>query len=660
MQVIKNKRFLYIILSAFVLGIFMHSCANMASPQGGDYDFDPPVVLGSTPLPNQTQVKKGKIEIIFDELVQLEKPSEKVIITPPQQNIPIIRAQGNKVIVELKDTLLDNTTYTIDFTDAIKDNNEGNVLENFAISFSTGNTVDSLQISGRVLAADNLEPIAGMYVGIHSDLSDTAFTKKPFLRISRTNEQGIFSIKGIAEGRYKVYALNDLNRDYKYDNLGESIAFLDTIISPYTQQATRYDSIFSVNPKNIKEILFDSLQSTEYTKYLPNDIVLRSFISPFKRQYLQKHERSVDNNSFSITFAAATELPTIEALDPNIDISDWTILERNITNDTLKYWITQKDINAMDTLRLKVSYIETDTLNMPQLKTDTLNFIDRTKSKKKKEEKKKDKEEIEFLSIKTNINQVLDLKQKVNIEFDVPVKDFESENIRLQHFVDSVHTDIVFSFEQDSLNPRKFGITYDWQPGEHYQLSIDSATVFDYNDRWNNKIDIPFKIKNIDEYGNLFINIHSLVDSIPAFVELLDKSDNPVRKANVEDGGALFMNLNPGTYYARIIIDTNGNGKWDPGNYEKKIEPEMVYYYPKNFEIKANWDIEEDWNILSVPIEKQKPLDITKNKPKSEEAKRKLLERKEAQNQKRNNRQNNNNNRNNQGNTLNNQTMNTY
>jgi len=568
------------ILCTCATSTILHSCANMASPSGGDYDFDPPVVISSTPIFNQTQVKKGKIEIIFDELVQLDKPSEKVIITPPQQNIPIIRAQSNKIIVELKDTLIDNTTYTIDFTDAIKDNNEGNILENFAISFSTGDIVDSLQISGKVLAADNLEPVAGMYVGIHSDLSDTAFTKKPFLRISRTNEQGIFSIKGVAERRYKIYALNDLNRDYKYDNLGEGIAFFDTVISPYTQQATRYDSIFTINPKNIKEILFDSLRNVEYTKYLPDDIVLRSFVSPFKRQYLQKHERSSEDNSFSFTFAAATELPTIEALDPNVDIKDWTILERNATNDTLKYWITQKEIGSMDTLRLKVSYIETDTLNMPQLRTDTLNFVDRSRSnKKKKDDKKKKEDKIEFLSAKTNIGQVLNIDEKINIEFDTPVQEFGREKIKLQQVADSVYTDIDFTFEQDSLNPRKFTLGHKWNPGDSYQLKIDSATVFGYNNLWNDKIESSFKIKKIDEYGNLFINIHSLPDSMPAFVELLSKTDTPVRKAEVKDGGALFMNLDPGTYYARITLDANGNGKWDPGNYEKKIEPEMVYYY---------------------------------------------------------------------------------
>lgn len=646
------KKKLAISICTCAISTIMYSCANMASPSGGDYDFDPPVVVNVSPPPNQTNVKSRKIEVIFDELVQLDKPLEKVIITPPQKNFPVIRAQSNKVIVELKDTLQPNTTYTIDFTDAIKDNNEGNVLENFAISFSTGESVDSLQISGKVLAADNLEPIAGIYVGIHSDLSDSAFTKKPFLRISRTNEQGVFSIKGVAEGRYKIYALNDLNRDYKYDNLGEAIAFSENIISPYSEKATRYDSIFAVNPKNIKEIHLDSLLSVEYTKFLPDDIVLRSFTSPFKRQYLQKTERTSDE-TFSVFFGAPTQMPKIEILNEPMDIKDWTIVERNATNDTLKYWITQKEIASRDTLKLQISYIETDTLNQPQLNTDTLNLIDRSKSKKKKENKdnKKKEDKIELLSVKTNAGSTVDIFQKINIEFDAPVKAFSNDKLKLQHVVDSVYTDLDFNLEQDSLNPRKFSLAYDWNPGDSYKLKIDSASVFGYNEVWNEGIDVAFKVKKLDEYGNLFINIHSLPDSMPAFVELLDKSDNPIRKSEVKDGGALFMNLNPGTYYARIILDANGNGIWDAGDYDKKIEPEKVYYYNKSFDIKANWDIEEDWDIVAVPLEKQKPLEITKNKPKSDEAKRKLMERRDAQNKKKNNQQ-----RNNQNNGLNTQT----
>ncbi|QIK54542.1 hypothetical protein G7051_09390 [Dysgonomonas sp. HDW5B] len=617
-------------------GIIVLSCASMGSPSGGDYDFDPPKVLSSRPTPNETFVKSGKVQIVFDELVQIEKPMEKVIVTPPQRNFPIIRAQNNKVIVELKDTLIANTTYTIDFTDAIVDNNEKNALEDFALSFSTGAVVDTLSISGKVLAADNLEPVSGIYVGIHSNLSDTAFTTLPFKRISRTNELGKYSIKGIAPGEYKIYALDDVNRDYKYDNPGEAIAFLDKIIVPSVEAAVRQDSVF-----NLKNLSFDTIKTVHYTKFLPDDIVLRSFTSDFKRQYLQKHERLTED-VISIYFGAPTAMPKIEALDIPKPITDWSVLERTAGNDTLKFWITEKAIAAMDTLSLRVSYNMTDSLNKLQSVTDTLNFISRTK-KKVKDDKKKDKdEEVTFLTLTTDIAQLFDVYKDINIEFDYPVKDFEKNKIFVQYQADSTYSNVDYVLEKDSLNPRKYRIQNKWIPGGQYRFVVDSATLHSYTGLWNDKQEVLFKVKTLDQYGSLDINIYNLPDSMPAFVELLDKSDKPVYRATVKDDIASFVYLNPGIYYARIILDANGNGRWDPGDYSEMREPEMVNYYPKTFEIRAFWDITEDWDLGTLPLDKQKPLDITKNKPKDDEKRKKMMERRDAQNSKKDSQRNSN------------------
>ena len=632
-SVTKNMIRNFILLGS---GIIVLSCASMGSPSGGDYDFDPPKVLSSRPTPNETFVKSGKVQIVFDELVQIEKPMEKVIVTPPQRNFPIIRAQNNKVIVELKDTLLANTTYTIDFTDAIVDNNEKNALEDFALSFSTGAVVDTLSISGKVLAADNLEPVSGIYVGIHSNLSDTAFTTLPFKRISRTNELGRYSIKGIAPGEYKIYALDDVNRDYKYDNPGEAIAFLDKIIVPSVEAAVRQDSVF-----NLKDLSFDTIKTVHYTKFLPDDIVLRSFTSDFKRQYLQKHERLTED-VISIYFGAPTAMPKIEALDIPKPITDWSVLERTAGNDTLKFWITEKAIAAMDTLSLKVSYNMTDSLNKLQYVTDTLNFISRTK-KKVKDDKKKDKdEEVTFLTLTTDIAQLFDVYKDINIEFDYPVKDFEKNKIFVQYQADSTYSNVDYVLEKDSLNPRKYRIQNKWIPGGQYRFVVDSATLHSYTGLWNDKQEVLFKVKTLDQYGSLDINIYNLPDSMPAFVELLDKSDKPVYRATVKDDIASFVYLNPGIYYARIILDANGNGRWDPGDYSEMREPEMVNYYPKTFEIRAFWDITEDWDLGTLPLDKQKPLDITKNKPKDDEKRKKMMERRDAQNAKKDSQRNSN------------------
>lgn len=626
----KTKKYIAHALFYGAISVIAVSCASIGSPSGGDYDLDPPKVVSSTPAPNATFVKKGKVEIIFDELVQIEKPLEKVIVTPPQTTYPVVRAINNKVVVELKDTLKENTTYTIDFTDAISDNNEKNTLENFALSFSTGAIVDSLAISGKVLAANNLEPVSSMYVGIHSNLSDTAFTKIPFLRISRTNELGNFTIKGIAPGRYKVYALSDVNRSYTYDDPAEAIAFLSEIIVPTTEQASRQDSIF-----DIKHI-FDTVKTINYTRFLPDDIILRSSISSFRRQYLQKYERPADG-IIDIYFGAATKIPQIEPLNIPEPIDKWSILERTAGNDTLRYWITDPAVIAMDSIKLKVSYFKTDSLNQLQPVTDTLNFVNRNKRQEIKEEenkkKKKKAEEpapIDFLQIKTDIAQAMNVYKEINFEFDFPLEEFDKGHLYLQVLKDSVYTDVDYTLLKDSLNPRKYQIQNQWSPGEQYRFAIDSAAVYSLNGRWNNTFESKFKIKTLDQYGSLTLELINLPDSVPAFVEILDKSDKVVFHGAVADDKAIFPYLDPGTYYARLIIDSNGNGRWDPGEYSEDRQPEMVYYYPKSFDIKAFWDITEEWNITELPADKQKPLEITQNKPKDQDKKKKDLERREA------------------------------
>lgn len=653
-----SNKYIIRILSACGIAAFITACASIGSPSGGDYDLDPPKVVQVTPNFNETNVKKGKVEIIFDELVQLEKPEEKIIITPPQKNYPNIRAINNRVLVDLKDTLQENTTYTIDFTDAIVDNNEKNVLENFAVSFSTGDVVDSLAISGKVLTADNLEPVSAIYVGIHSDLSDTAFTKKPFLRISRTNELGRFTIKGISPGKYKIYALNDINRDYMYNDPGESIAFLSDLIVPSSEAASRQDSIF-----DIKHI-FDTIKTVNYTRFLPDNIVLRSFTSTFKRQYLQKVDRP-SSNILNIFFGSATQMPKIEPLDIPAGINEWSVLERTAGNDTLKFWITKPAIAEMDTINLKVSYFATDTLNRLQPVTDTLSFVNRHRKQEEKEHEKQEKErekrkkkneeeKIEFLSIQTDIAQAFDVYKDINVEFERPIADLEKKQLRLQELVDSTYKDIDFVLKKDTLNPRKYSLQHKWKQGSQYKFAIDSAAIYSYDGKWNNKFDAGFKVKTEDQYGIITFYLNNVPDSIPAFIEILDKSDKVVRKEKVKLPKTSIINLNPGLYYARIIIDTNGNGKWDAGDYEKNLQPEMVYYYDKSVDLKAYWEMEEDWDITQLPLDKQKPLDITKNKPKDQDKKKKDLERKEANEKRRKNSQTNSTNTTNSTNRYNN------
>ena len=217
----------------------------MSRPGGGPRDETPPVFIKGVPAPGALNVSKQEIEIEFDEIIQVEKPSEKVIVSPPQKDMPEIRTSGRKVTVTLRDSLLPNTTYTIDFSDAIVDNNEKNPLYSFAYSFSTGSKIDSLQVSGILLNASDLEPITGMLVGLHSNLDDSAFQKLPLERIASSDELGHFTIRNVSPGKYRLFALKDLNRDYRFDNPSEDIAFFDSIVIPTADVKLHVDTIWN-------------------------------------------------------------------------------------------------------------------------------------------------------------------------------------------------------------------------------------------------------------------------------------------------------------------------------------------------------------------------------------------------------------------------------
>jgi uncharacterized protein (DUF2141 family) len=584
----------------------------MAAPAGGPYDVDPPVVKKASPAFNSLNAFPARIEIEFDENIKIEKPSEKVIVTPPQKNMPVIRAAGRKAIVELKDTLLLNTTYTIDFTDAITDNNEGNPLESFLYSFSTGDRLDTLSVSGKVLTAQDLEPVSGMYVGVHSNLHDTAFTHIPFERISRTDSRGRFTVRGMAPGEYRVFALNDLNRDYKYDNPQENIAFLDSIVIPSTMPAVRQDTIFQ------DSLIIDTIRTVHYTRFLPDDLVVRSFLSDFQRQYLQKHERP-EAHRINLFFAAPTDRPTFFLLNQDAENDDWYVAERSVKNDTLLLWITDSLIYRQDSLRMQINYLRTDSLNRNYIATDTLNFNMRRPGRDRAREEKRGKEEeekpVKFLGLNTNIQSSFELYSPVRMEFDQPVTAFDSTHVQLLTEVDTLFEAVPFRMESDSLNPRKFTLRTRWEPGAKYKILIDSAAITSRYGLWNNKYEQSFTVKPLDQYGNLEISIAGLPEGIPAFVELLDKSDKPFRKNPVKAHMARFQDLPPGDIYARIVIDENGDGVWTTGNYEKGRQPEKVYYYPGKFVIRAYSDHSENWDIRATPATEQKPQEITKNKP---------------------------------------------
>ena len=596
----------------FFIGVLLlavlYSCANIASPNGGPYDEAPPKFVSSTPLPNQINYKGKKVEIIFDELIQIDKPTENVIITTPQMEQPVIRANGRKAVIELMDTLKENTTYTIDFTNSISDNNEKNVFENFSFAFSTGDVIDTLEVSGILLNAENLEPMPGITIGLHKNLEDSAFVKLPFDRTSRTNDKGEFTIRNISPGSYRIFGLNDVNRDYNFDQPGEEIAFNDSIIIPSLEQTTRQDTLWK------DSLTIDTIRTVGYTRYFPDDIQLRLFKENFVRQYLLKPERQQEN-LLTIRFNAPLDtIPLPKPLNFDPADSDWFFTQETDEGKGVNFWLTDSLVWQQDTLQVELSYPKSDSLNILRPQTDTLQFVMRRRPEKKKKKKDDEPEPIVFLGMQIDAPGSMDLFDTVSVTFNEPVLDLPKEVFYLDQKVDTVWTPVDFDFFRDSVNTLNYFIRRPWKYGEEYRLSVDSATIFSLYDKWNEPYSGEFKIKKEDEYGHLYLNIEGI--DTTAYVELLNSSDTPVRKVKVKNGGALFMDLKPDKYYVRLVVDLNDNGKWDTGNYADKRQPEEVFYSPVKYNVMQNWQVEETWNVKATPLAKQKPIEITKNKPK--------------------------------------------
>lgn len=592
-----------------IASLMLYACANMASPNGGPYDEVPPKFISSTPAPGQLNYKGKKVEILFDELVQVDKPTENVIVTPPQMSQPVIRANGRRVVVALEDTLKENTTYTIDFTNSIADNNEKNVLQNFSFAFSTGPTIDTLQISGILLDAATLEPMSGITVGVHTNLADSAFTTTPFVRTSRTNERGQFTIRNMAPGTYRIYALEDVMRSYAYTQPGQQIAYSDSLIVPSFELTTRQDTTWK------DSLTIDTIMTVPYTHFFPDNIELRLFKEKVERQYMLRPERN-DEKILTLRFNAPVEQypePVPVNFEPE---GDWYFVQAEEEGRTIKYWLTDSLVWQQDTLQIAVDYLKSDSLNVlrPQTDTVSLSMRRRPQATQKKSKKADRPMPIEFLGLSASPTGTMEMTDTLSLTFAEPIAQLDSSLLHLEQLVDSVWTPVDFRFFPDSTNALRYFLLRPWNYAEEYQLSIDSATIYSVYGRWNNTLKNAFKVKKEDDYGHLYINVIG-VDTT-AFVELLNNSDLPVRKAKVKDGGALFMDLKPDKYYARLTIDLNGNGQWDTGNYAEKRQPEQVFYCPKLFQVMQNWQVEETWDVTAVPLQQQKPMEITKNKPK--------------------------------------------
>ena len=606
------------------------SCARMGQPDGGWYDDTPPRVVHTDPADKGTGVKSKKVTITFDEFIKLEDATSKVVISPPQIEPADIKASGKKIVVELKDSLMDNTTYTIDFSDAISDNNEGNPMGNYTYSFSTGERIDTFEVSGNVLDATNLEPIKGILVGLYDDLSDTVFARKPFIRVSRTDSRGRFVIRGIAPGTYRVYALQDADGNYIYSQKSEMLAFSHETFNPYAKPDIRQDTVWR------DTLRIDSIIRTPYTHFYPDDIVLRAFTALQTDRYLVKSERA-EPNKLNFYFSYGNDsLPQLRGLNFNSDSA--FVVDSNLKNDTITYWIKDTTLINTDSLTLEARYLITDSTGTLVMQTDTLEMIPKMSYEKrmkqeekenekwlKEQEKKKKKGEAydSIMPLKPLEPQIsgggtITPEQNIFFTMPTPLQKCDTSAIHLYSMIDTLWYKSRFEWLPVPGNIKKFELRAEWRPDIEYSLEVDSAAFVDIYGLVSKSVKQGIKVSSNDEFGSLIVNVSGQRDSATVIVQLLGSNDNVQKEAKVVDGAAEFFYLKAGKYYLKAFVDNNGNGLWDTGDYYADLQPEDVYYYPKEVECKEKWDITIGWDLNATPVARQKPQAITKQKSEQE------------------------------------------
>ena len=612
------------------------ACASIGNPDGGRFDETPPRVVGSSPADGAVNVSKRKVQILFDEYIKLEKASEKVVISPPQIEPANVRADGKRVKVDFYDSLRANTTYTIDFSDAIEDNNEGNPMGQYTFSFSTGDVIDTMQVSGRVLNAADLEPIKGIMVGLYpadSTWNDTLFRTRPFLRVSRTNGEGRFTIKGVKDGAYRVRALDDKDGDFVFSQKNERVAFDTTVYVTGSFPDVRMDTVWR------DSLWYDSIRVVPYTHYTPDDVLLLAFLEDGQERHLLKTVYP-EPTSFTFYFTAPSDsTPRIKGL--NFD-ERCLVADASLKNDTVTFWVTDTAlIHRQDTLSMILSYMETDTLGQLVVTNDTLDLSPKTtyakiaaerskqieaweKDRERRQKKAKkplpyEENPYERTWLEAGFKPSGSLAPNQNVRYLAKEPILEVDTTKI-HFYVKKDTDWLpapFLFMPEERSAKSYMLYAEWEPGQKYRFVMDTAAVVSVLEHESKSVRQEFHVRAVEEYGSIFI--HVISPDTGVVVQLLSKNDKvEAQQRTDKDGNADFFFMKPGEYYMRCYVDANGNGQWDTGDYASGLQPERVYYFGKPLPLKARWDLRQDWDIRAVDVARQKPMAITKQKPDKE------------------------------------------
>lgn len=528
--------YLFILLLVFA-GI---QCARRGNPSGGPKDLTPPKLLKAEPADMTINFTSKKIKLYFDEYIKLNNIQEQLIISPPLKYAPQIIPQGGTskfIEITLKDTLKENTTYTLNFGQSIVDNNEGNPNSFLTYVFSTGDYLDSLVVSGVVKDAFKRKAdtfVSVLLYEIDSTYNDsTVYKKLPNYLTNTLDSTTIFHLRNLKAGSYALFALKDQGKNNLFNQKIDKIAFLQDTVSLPT------DSIYLLN-------LFKEIP--DYTLSLPNYAAKNKIIFGYQGE------------GTHIKIAPLTPLPD----------SVRTLIRKEREKDTLNYWFTpfESDSLQFTVTNEKLSLRDTFTLKTRKLPLDTLLITPSQKG-------------------------AVNFGERFSILANTPIVKMDSSKI---YIMDKDSLDVVFNATLDSLQ-NKVDINFLLEPNQKYTVDLYEGAIEDFFGKVNDSVVYQLTTKSYADFGNLRLTLSGAVE-YPLLVQLTDEKEVLKREIYITEPKLLEFNLiPPGKYLLRAIFDTNGNRQWDTGNYLQKIQPEKVTYYPDVIDVRANWELEQTFII---------------------------------------------------------------
>ena len=598
------------------MAFLVQSCANAVAPTGGPKDERPPVVVEAVPENHSINFIGKKIEITFDEYITLDNANQNVLISPPLNEKPDIKLHNKTVVVKFKENLTPNTTYTINFGSTIKDLHEGNVFKDYVYSFSTGDFIDTLSIAGKVLNAEDKKPVEGAYVSLYAadreNLDSLPLCAKPNY-ITKTDKDGNFSLHGLADQKYLVFALKDVNSNLYFDQPNEEVAFLDTLVpasypwtapKPQPLDTTAIDSTLLLMNESIPIAVTDSLKeiSSDSTLVIPKDTV---------------PQRVFDQNALNLTLYMFTEVDSSQVLLEKKLIEEGLLrfVFRHPAKDAVimtpemlpdSFNLIPLHSAAYDTVWWYFTPNVKDSLWI-QVKYDTLINDSSRYSLKYKEPggNKRRKRETEKLKVSNNLLSRSGLipGEDFILKFSEPIVTYQMRDSAVYKCDTTVFYNRL-AFEPADEYGTKYRLTSPFSADSIYSFEIPDSVFFSIRGRTNDPIKTDFHVLKDDEYGNIYITIIPPEGIIQVIMQLTDENGKVLKQETIsQQQEVMFEYLMPAKYKLRALLDADGNGKWSTGNYHRHTLPETVIEYKDPLEINAGWDIDLDavWDLNQKP-----------------------------------------------------------